>query len=143
MTHAPQRRRDLGEHGFITVSKASGNRLLPDQARTGVPGRPEAVYEAQHVTTLPGPVETGLGVAAVQSMAFSGRDHPLLVSIPLEEPRVTRDVGLIRPARPGADAGGAAAASTSSRTSRRWVQRRRQTDAAGALRVRMDVRSRP
>ncbi|MBT9595111.1 MAG: hypothetical protein IV094_03855 [Vitreoscilla sp.] len=96
MTHAPQRRRDLGEHGFITVSEASGNRLLPDQARTGVPGRPEAVYEAQHVTTLPGPVETGLGVAALQSMAFSGRDHPLLVSIPLEEPRVTRDVGLIR-----------------------------------------------
>jgi DNA-binding transcriptional LysR family regulator len=88
--------RDLGEFDFITVSKDSGNRLLLDQALAGVPGRPQAVYEAQHVTTLMGLVEAGLGVAAVPSMAMPGKDHPLLVSIPLEEPTVTRHVGLIR-----------------------------------------------
>jgi len=88
--------RELGEHEYITVSKESGNRLLLDQALAGVPGRPQAVYEAQHVTTLLGLVEAGLGVAAVPSMAMPGRDHPLLVSIPLEEPTVTRHVGLIR-----------------------------------------------
>lgn len=87
---------DLAGHDFITVSKASGNRLLIDQALAGVAGRPEAVYEAQHVTTLLGLVEAGLGVAAVPSMAMPGKDHPLLVSVPLDTPVVTRKVGLIR-----------------------------------------------
>ncbi|MBL8320033.1 MAG: LysR family transcriptional regulator [Burkholderiaceae bacterium] len=87
---------DLAGHDFITVSKASGNRLLIDQALAGVPGRPEAMYEAQHVTTLLGLVEAGLGVAAVPSMAMPGKDHPLLASVPLDTPVVTRKVGLIR-----------------------------------------------
>ena len=38
----------------------------------------------------------GLGVAAVPSMAMPGPDHPLLVSVPLVDPVVTRKVGLIR-----------------------------------------------
>ena len=59
-------------------------------------GRPQAIYEAQHVTTMLGLVEAGLGVAAVPSMAMPGPDHPLLVSVPLVDPVVTRKVGLIR-----------------------------------------------
>jgi DNA-binding transcriptional LysR family regulator len=43
-----------------------------------------------------GLVEAGLGVAAVPSLAMPARDHPLLVSVPLGEPVVTRHVGLIR-----------------------------------------------
>ena len=43
-----------------------------------------------------GLVEAGLGVAAVPSMAMPGADHPLLVSVPLDGPVVTRRVGLIR-----------------------------------------------
>ena len=43
-----------------------------------------------------GLVEAGLGVAAVPSMAMPGADHPLLVSMPLVEPMVTRKIGLIR-----------------------------------------------
>ncbi len=88
--------KELAQHDFITVSKASGNRLLLDQALAGLAVRPEAVYEAQHITTLLGLVEAGLGVAAVPSLAMPGSDHPLLVSVALEEPRVTRHVGLIR-----------------------------------------------
>lgn len=87
---------DLAAHDFITVDKASGNRLLIDQALAGVASRPQSLYEAQHVTTLLGLVEAGLGVAAVPSLAMPERDHPLLVSIPLDEPVVTRVVGLIR-----------------------------------------------
>ena len=70
--------------------------MLLDQALAGVAGRPQAIYEAQHVTTTLGLVEAGLGVAAVPSMAMPGPDHPLLVSVPLVEPVVTRKVGLIR-----------------------------------------------
>jgi DNA-binding transcriptional LysR family regulator len=87
---------ELAAHDFIAVSKSSGNRLLLDQALAGVNPRPEALFEAEHVTTQLGLVEAGLGVAAVPSMAMPGKDHPLLVSIPLEEPVVTRRVGLIR-----------------------------------------------
>ena len=87
---------DLAAHDFITVGKSSGNRLLIDQALAGVPGRPQSLYEARHVTTMLGLVEAGLGVAAVPSMAMPAKDHPLLVSIPLDTPVVTRAVGLIR-----------------------------------------------
>lgn len=87
---------DLAQYDFISVSKASGNRLLLDQALAHVPGRPQAIYEAQHVTTMLGLVEAGLGVAAVPSLAMPTADHPLLVSVPLTDPIVTRRVGLIR-----------------------------------------------
>ena len=88
--------RDLAAHDFIAVAKSSGNRLLLDQALANVGGRPQPVYEAQHVTTLLGLVEAGLGVAAVPSIAMPGPDHPLLVSVPLADPVVTRRIGLIR-----------------------------------------------
>ncbi len=87
---------ELAQYDYISVSKASGNRLLLDQALSGLPGRPQAIYEAQHVTTMLGLVEAGLGVAAVPSIAMPGADHPLLVSVPLVEPVVSRKVGLIR-----------------------------------------------
>jgi DNA-binding transcriptional LysR family regulator len=87
---------ELSQYDFISVSRSSGNRLLLDQALAHVAGRPHSIYEAQHVTTLIGLVEAGLGVAAVPSLAMPGADHPLLVSVPLSDPVVTRRVGLIR-----------------------------------------------
>jgi len=48
------------------------------------------------VTTLLGLVEAGLGVAAVPAMAMPGADHPLLMSVPLVDPEIRRQVGLIR-----------------------------------------------
>jgi len=86
----------LSEYDYIAVSRTSGNRLLLDQALVGVQGLPQSIYETQHVTTMLGLVEAGLGVAAVPSMAMPGADHPLLLSVPLVEPIVTRKIGLIR-----------------------------------------------
>jgi DNA-binding transcriptional LysR family regulator len=86
----------LSDHDYISVGRTSGNRVLLDQALAGVAGRPQAIYETQHVTTMLGLVEAGLGVAAVPSMAMPASDHPLLVSVPLVDPVVTRKVGLIR-----------------------------------------------
>lgn len=86
----------LGDYDHITIARSSGNRVLLDQALAGVPNRPQAIYEAQHVTTTLGLVEAGLGIAVVPSMAMPGPDHPLLVSLPLVDPVVTRKVGLIR-----------------------------------------------
>jgi len=86
----------LSDYNYISVGRTSGNRVLLDQALAGVAGRPQAIYEAQHVTTTLGLVEAALGVAAVPSMAMPAPDHPLLVSVPLVDPVVTRKVGLIR-----------------------------------------------
>lgn len=88
--------KDLAAYDYISVAKSSGNRLLLDQALAGVPGRPDSIYEAEHVTTMLGLVEAGLGIAAVPSLAMPGKDHPLLVSVPLTDPAVVRQVGLIR-----------------------------------------------
>jgi DNA-binding transcriptional LysR family regulator len=87
---------DLARYDYISSSRSSGNRLLLDQALAGLPGRPQGIYETQHVTTMLGLVEAGLGVAAVPSLAMPAGDHPLLVSVPLTDPIVTRRVGLIR-----------------------------------------------
>src|SRR5205085_8468417 len=87
---------DLAQYDYISVSKASGNRLLLDQALSGLKGRPQGIYETQHVTSMLGLVEAGLGVAAVPSIAMPGADHPLLVSVPLFDPVITRKIGLIR-----------------------------------------------
>lgn len=87
---------ELAQFDNIAVAKSSGNRLLLDQALSSVTGRPQAIYEAQHVTTMLGMVEAGLGVAAVPSLAMPAADHPFLVSVPLVGPVVTRKIGLIR-----------------------------------------------
>lgn len=87
---------ELGQYDFMTVSRSSGNRMLMDLALAGTNVRPQSVYEAQHVTTLLGLVEAGLGVAVVPSLALPAKDHPVLASIPLEGPVVSRTIGLIR-----------------------------------------------
>jgi len=87
---------DLREYEFMTVGKASGNRLLLDLALAGAGERPIAIYETQHVQTLLGLVEAGLGVAAVPRLAMPGPEHPVLASVPLRDPVITRKLGLIR-----------------------------------------------
>ncbi len=87
---------ELAQYDYISINKSSGNRLLLDQALAGLPVQPQSIYETQHGTTMIGLVEAGLGIAAVPSMAMPLGDHPLLVSVPLVDPVVTRKVGLIR-----------------------------------------------
>jgi DNA-binding transcriptional LysR family regulator len=86
----------LAEHDVVAVAQSSGNRLLLDQALAGLNLQLRTVCEAQHVTTMLGLVEAGLGVAAVPAMAMPGKEHPLLISVPLDTPVVTRRMGLIR-----------------------------------------------
>ncbi|WP_322029475.1 LysR family transcriptional regulator [Paraburkholderia sp. J76] len=87
---------ELYQHEYVSVDKTSGNRLLLDQALSGLAPHPASVCETRHVTTMLGLVEAGLGVAAVPSMAMPPAGHHLLTSVPLIEPAVRRRVGLIR-----------------------------------------------
>lgn len=87
---------ELDEHDYMTVTKASGNRMVLDQALTDTPLRPRWFCEVRHVLTLVGLVEAGLGIAAVPRLAMPPADHPTLVSVPLVEPAISRTIGLIR-----------------------------------------------
>ena len=87
---------ELDEHDYMTVTKASGNRMVLDQALTDTPLRPRWFCEVRHVLTLVGLVEAGLGIAAVPRLAMPPADHPVLVSVPLVEPVICRTIGLIR-----------------------------------------------
>jgi DNA-binding transcriptional LysR family regulator len=87
---------ELGRYDFMTVDKASGNRLVMDLALASTRERPQACFETRHVSTLVSFVESGLGVAAVPRLSMPRKGHPSLVSVPIVEPEVTRTVGLIK-----------------------------------------------
>ncbi len=87
---------ELKKYDFMTVSKSSGNRMLLDMALAGTSAKPEIVYEAQHVTTLLGLVEAGMGIAAVPALAMPSKDHAVLANVPLINPVVSRRIGLIK-----------------------------------------------
>ena len=86
----------LASYDFMTVDKASGNRLVMDLALASKRDRPQPRLEARHVSTLVAFVEAGLGIAAVPRLSMPRKGHSALVSIPIVEPEVTRTVGLIK-----------------------------------------------
>ena len=88
---------EIGSHTYIALSReSSSNRLLIDNALANASKKISATYHAQHLTTLIGMVEGGLGVAAVPSISMPAEPHPVLVSIKLTSPAITRTIGLIR-----------------------------------------------
>ncbi|BET11754.1 LysR family transcriptional regulator [Pandoraea sputorum] len=87
---------ELKDYDFMAVAKASGNRFVLDLALAGTPDLPRSFCEVRHVMSVVSLVEAGLGIAAVPRLAMPLGEHPLLTSVPLVEPEVTRTVGLIR-----------------------------------------------
>jgi DNA-binding transcriptional LysR family regulator len=87
---------ELDKYDYMTVARASGNRYVLDQALSDASVRPRWFCEVRHILTVVSLVEAGLGIAAVPRLAMPPGDHPVLVSIPLAEPAVTRTLGLIR-----------------------------------------------
>jgi len=86
----------LSQHDYISVGRGSGNRVLLDQALAGVPGRPQAIYETRHVTTMLGLVEAGLGVSVVPALAlFQFRREGLAIR-PMQMPALVREICLVR-----------------------------------------------
>jgi DNA-binding transcriptional LysR family regulator len=110
--HALARRRtvrwdELGAWEHVRVSHASRNRVFIDHALAHLPALARPVCEVQHVSSLIGLVEAGLGVAIVPQLTLPPRPDARVVGVPLV-PAVTRTIGLIRRAgrtlSPAADA---------------------------------------
>ena len=87
---------ELERYDYLTVAKASGNRFLLDLALADAPRRPRAFCEVRHVMSVIGLVEAGLGIAAVPQLAMPPGPHPVLASVQLVGPVVTRTLGLVR-----------------------------------------------
>ncbi|HSI47194.1 MAG TPA: LysR family transcriptional regulator [Ideonella sp.] len=88
--------KELADDDYITLAQGSGNRFLIDQALSQAPVGPRWFCEVRHVPALVSLVEAGLGIGVVPRLAMPPRGHSTLVSIPLEEPEVTRTIGLIK-----------------------------------------------
>ncbi|NML42239.1 LysR family transcriptional regulator [Ramlibacter sp. G-1-2-2] len=86
---------ELADHPYALVSQASRNRVLIDQALAEAGTLPRPVLEVQHVSTLIDLVEHGLAVGIVPQLTLPG-DASAVVGVPLEEPAITRTIGLIR-----------------------------------------------
>ncbi len=87
---------ELGQHPYITLAQGSGNRLLLDLALAQRESHPRWFCEVRHVPAMVSLVEAGLGLGVVPRLAMPRQGHPTLVSIPLQEPEVTRTLGLIK-----------------------------------------------
>jgi DNA-binding transcriptional LysR family regulator len=85
---------ELAKHDYVSLAQGSGNRFLLDQALAHVEHKPEWFCEVRHVPALVSLVEAGLGLGVVPRLAMPPRSR--LVSIPLEGPRLSRTIGIIR-----------------------------------------------
>ncbi|MBK4216844.1 LysR family transcriptional regulator [Paracoccus caeni] len=87
---------DLEPHRLITVHRASGNRTLLDAGLAHKNIKLRWFYEVTHLSTSLGLVEAGLGVSVLPRLATPSGDHPILVTKPLENPRINRTIGVVR-----------------------------------------------
>ena len=85
---------ELARHDYVSLAQGSGNRFLLDQALAHVEHKPEWFCEVRHVPALVSLVEAGLGLGVVPRLAMPPRSR--LVSIALEEPTLSRTIGIIR-----------------------------------------------
>ncbi|MES2635319.1 MAG: LysR family transcriptional regulator [Pseudomonadota bacterium] len=86
---------ELADHPYALVSQQSRNRVLIDQALAELGRLPRPVCEVRHVSTLIGLVAHGLAVAIVPQLTLP-RERGSVVGVPLENPTITRTIGLIR-----------------------------------------------
>jgi DNA-binding transcriptional LysR family regulator len=86
---------DLSAYDYISLAQGSGNRFLIDQALAQHTQRPRWFCEVQHVPALVSLVEAGLGIGVVPQLAMPPNNHAALASVPLSDPPVSRQIGLI------------------------------------------------
>lgn len=87
---------ELGDHRVISTWKGSGVRMVMDVELAKVGRRLSWYYEVQQMYTVLALVERGLGIAPVPSFFVSTRDARDMSAIPLIDPIVWVDLGLVK-----------------------------------------------
>ncbi|MBK1839740.1 LysR family transcriptional regulator [Azospirillum sp. YIM B02556] len=87
---------ELAAHRVITVGRTSGNRALIDNALAQHGLKLDWSYEITHLASSLGLVEAGLGVAVLPKLATPASGHPIIRTIPLGHPKISRTIGVVR-----------------------------------------------
>jgi DNA-binding transcriptional LysR family regulator len=87
---------ELVSHRVITVGRNSGNRALIDNALVRHGLQLNWAYEVAHLSGSLGLVEAGLGIAVLPRLATPAAGHPIIHTIRLIEPEVSRTIGIVR-----------------------------------------------
>jgi len=100
-THAlAQRKRvrveDLVEHDFILLSRDTGIRAALDDAIGPMDMRFRVKHEVTQLSSLIGMVQEGLGISFVPSLSLPQIHATSLVAIGNVQPRVSRQIGMLR-----------------------------------------------
>ena len=88
--------REIVEMPLVTLGSRSGTNRLLHSLWSVSPGAANRQIEVQHLSTLVGAVEGGLGVGIVPALAMRGRTDGVLVQRPLVEPDLRRNVVLVQ-----------------------------------------------
>lgn len=88
--------KDLGEASLIALARQSGIRELMDESFAKVDVVARAAYEVSHITTAIMLAQSGLGIAILPSYVWGFARAFNIISKPLFEPHVTRQVTIIR-----------------------------------------------
>lgn len=87
--------KDLTGYPLIGVSQSSGNRAVLDRALASAEVRLDWVYEVNHLSTSLGFVEAGLGASVLPKLATPQSEHPLIATVPIVDPVVSRTLGIV------------------------------------------------
>jgi DNA-binding transcriptional LysR family regulator len=87
---------DLEGQPLVAVSRTSGNRIMLDAALVRAGVNLSWSYEVTHLSTSLGLVEAGLGISVLPKLATPQADHPIIVTRPIQNPEVSRTIGVVR-----------------------------------------------
>lgn len=86
---------ELLEYDFIGANSGSGTRFATDAAMLSVNHPARTVMDFNHFLAVAGMIEAGFGVSALPTVNCPAPDHPVLCTVRLVDPLVTRDLGVL------------------------------------------------
>jgi DNA-binding transcriptional LysR family regulator len=82
----------LKGHRVIIVGRTSGNRAIIDTALARCGTQLDWAYEVSHLSGSLGLVEGGLGIAMLPRLATPGAKHPIIRTLRLVDPEISRTI---------------------------------------------------
>ncbi|WP_353476346.1 LysR family transcriptional regulator (plasmid) [Salipiger sp. H15] len=92
---------ELLRYDFIGANSGSGTRFVTDAAMQSINHPARTVMDFNHFLAVAGMIEAGMGVSALPTVNCPSPDHPVLCTVRLVDPVVTRDLGVLTRALDG------------------------------------------
>ncbi len=93
---------ELLQYDFIGANSGSGTRFVTDAAMQSINMPSRTVMDFNHFLAVAGMIEAGMGVSALPHVNCPAPDHPVLCTVRLVNPLVTRDLGVLTRSADGA-----------------------------------------